>query len=121
MASYRKNHKRTREEEETFSPSDNGRDTLHNQDRVPVAYAPQGLRPMADRVLLLPQVEVRGCDRGHYGHPVRPFPQGRGPQGQPQSGDHRLPQRQDLASRRPVLQRDRREQEDQRAQGTHCG
>lgn len=36
-----KNHKRARKEEETFPPRDNGRDTLHNQDRVPVAYAPR--------------------------------------------------------------------------------
>lgn len=36
-----KNHKRARNEEVTFPPRDNGRDTLHNQDRVPVAYAPR--------------------------------------------------------------------------------
>ena len=53
MASYRKNHKRARKEEETSSLRDNGRDTLHNQDWLSVAYASQGLRPVADRVLFL--------------------------------------------------------------------
>lgn len=76
---------------------------------------------MTDCVLLLPQVEVRGCDRGHNGYPPFPLPQGRRPRREPQPGDHRLPERQDLAPRRPVLQGDRREQEGEGQEGARGG
>lgn len=85
-----------------------------------MAYASEGVRAMANRVLLLPQMDARGCHRGYYGHPSSPRPQEGGKGGKPQHGDHRLQKREDV-SPHGFRQGHRREQENQGTQGTHCG
>lgn len=57
------------------------RDIMNIEDRLPVAYAAQGLPVLQHRLLLLQQVEAGRRIRGTYGHAPSDGPQADGAQG----------------------------------------
>ena len=82
----------------TSTSRDYGRHPLHQQDRLSVANAAKQLRPLADLLLLLPEMKVGGRHRGHHGHHSFLGPEDSRTGGKPQHGDYRFAQCKNVSS-----------------------